>query len=144
MCLAPFPVWGIRTPVFCRLRPGFRPRVFPPSWAGLCAGYGDAEHPGGEQAVGASALYAAADVPDQMTTLCRRLLSAVGDVVDVPDEGLMNAVTALSGSGPAHVFLLTEAMAAAKSWACRQIWLPPCAPDRQWGGALMAEPDIRV
>ena len=62
---------------------------------------------------GVSALYAADDVPDQMTALCRRLLSAVGDVVDLPDEGLMNAVTALSGSGPAYVFLLAEAMAAA-------------------------------
>ncbi len=38
------------------------------------------------------------------------LLQAVGDVVWVDDEKLMNAVTALSGSGPAYVFLLIEAM----------------------------------
>lgn len=62
---------------------------------------------------GVSALYAAPDVPDEMALLCSHLLSAVGDVVDLPDEGLMNAVTALSGSGPAYVFLLAETMAAA-------------------------------
>src|SRR5262249_28427716 len=39
------------------------------------------------------------------------LLSAVGAVEWVSDEALMDAVTALSGSGPAYVFLLAEAMA---------------------------------
>jgi pyrroline-5-carboxylate reductase len=38
------------------------------------------------------------------------LLSAIGAVEWVSDEGLMDAVTALSGSGPAYVFLLAEAM----------------------------------
>lgn len=41
------------------------------------------------------------------------LLSAVGDFVWAPDEKQMDAVTALSGSGPAYVFLLIEAMTAA-------------------------------
>lgn len=38
------------------------------------------------------------------------LLSAIGAVEWVSDEGLMDAVTATSGSGPAYVFLLAEAM----------------------------------
>ncbi|UYN95254.1 MAG: pyrroline-5-carboxylate reductase [Enhydrobacter sp.] len=44
---------------------------------------------------------------------CHELLEAVGQVVWVDDETLMDPVTALSGSGPAYVFLLVEAMAAA-------------------------------
>jgi pyrroline-5-carboxylate reductase len=41
------------------------------------------------------------------------LLAAIGGVEWVSDERLMDAVTALSGSGPAYVFLLAEAMASA-------------------------------
>ncbi len=42
--------------------------------------------------------------------MTRRLLSAVGQCVEVEDEGLMDAVTAVSGSGPAYFFLLMEEM----------------------------------
>ena len=41
------------------------------------------------------------------------LLSAVGDVVWVDDEALLDAITAVSGSGPAYVFLLAECLAEA-------------------------------
>jgi pyrroline-5-carboxylate reductase len=41
------------------------------------------------------------------------LLSAIGRVAFVEDEGLMDAVTAVSGSGPAYVFHLIEAFGAA-------------------------------
>ena len=44
---------------------------------------------------------------------CHELLEAVGQVLWVDDEALLDPVTALSGSGPAYVFLLVEAMAAA-------------------------------
>lgn len=44
---------------------------------------------------------------------CQALLSAVGDVAWVEDESLMDAVTAVSGSGPAYVFLLAECLAEA-------------------------------
>ncbi|SJZ88051.1 pyrroline-5-carboxylate reductase [Enhydrobacter aerosaccus] len=44
---------------------------------------------------------------------CQELLEAVGQAVWIEDEALMDPVTALSGSGPAYVFLLVEAMAAA-------------------------------
>ena len=39
-----------------------------------------------------------------------KLLSAIGDVVWVEKESLLNPVTALSGSGPAYVFLLIETL----------------------------------
>jgi pyrroline-5-carboxylate reductase len=45
--------------------------------------------------------------------LAHRLLAAVGAVEWVGDETLMDAVTAVSGSGPAYVFLLAEALAQA-------------------------------
>ena len=64
---------------------------------------------------GITALYA--DAPNQAPNLARnlasQLLAAVGQVVHVQDEALMDGVTALSGSGPAYVFLLVEAMAEA-------------------------------
>ena len=44
---------------------------------------------------------------------CDRLLRAVGEVAWVDDEGLMDAVTAVSGSGPAYVFHLAECLAEA-------------------------------
>jgi pyrroline-5-carboxylate reductase len=49
------------------------------------------------------------------------LLSAVGIFDWLPDEGFIDAVTALSGSGPAYVFALVEAMAAAGA----ALGLPP-------------------
>lgn len=42
--------------------------------------------------------------------IAQQVFSAVGEVVEVP-EGLMDAVTGLSGSGPAYVALLVEALA---------------------------------
>jgi pyrroline-5-carboxylate reductase len=44
---------------------------------------------------------------------CDALLSAVGNVVWLDDESLLDAVTAISGSGPAYVFLLAECLAKA-------------------------------
>lgn len=43
-------------------------------------------------------------------TLCTALLSAVGEVAWVEDETHLNAVTAVSGSGPAYVFHLIECL----------------------------------
>lgn len=48
--------------------------------------------------------------PAQRET-CDQLLRAVGEVAWVDDEGLMDAVTAVSGSGPAYVFYLAECLA---------------------------------
>ena len=53
---------------------------------------------------GVTALYARSDAPDSMVALARQLLSAIGGVVMIDDEALMDAVTAVSGSGPAYVF----------------------------------------
>lgn len=50
--------------------------------------------------------------PDQRD-IAERLMGAVGEVHWVADEELMHAVTAVSGSGPAYVFHVIEALAAA-------------------------------
>lgn len=45
--------------------------------------------------------------------VCRALLAAIGEVLTVDDEALLDPVTAVSGSGPAYVFLLIECLAEA-------------------------------
>jgi len=62
---------------------------------------------------GISVATAAPGVSEAEKKRCHEILSAVGQVLWVEDEALMDPVTALSGSGPAYVFLLVEAMAAA-------------------------------
>ncbi len=57
---------------------------------------------------GAAALYATAAVDDAGRNAAAAILEAVGIAEWVTDESLLDAVTALSGSGPAYVFLLLE------------------------------------
>lgn len=59
---------------------------------------------------GITALIANEHVTATEIDAAEKLLRAVGDVVRVKTENEMDAVTALSGSGPAYVFLLIEAM----------------------------------
>jgi pyrroline-5-carboxylate reductase len=59
---------------------------------------------------GASAIAVSPAVSSEEQALVVRLFEAVGSVVKV-EERLMDAVTGLSGSGPAYVFLVIEAMA---------------------------------
>ncbi len=59
---------------------------------------------------GITVAVANAKVTARQRKLATDLLSAIGKVEWVKDEALIDAVTALSGSGPAYVFLLAEAM----------------------------------
>lgn len=61
-------------------------------------------------AEGASALFANATTSEQQKEIADSILSAVGTVSWVEEEGLIDAVTAVSGSGPAYFFLVMEAM----------------------------------
>jgi pyrroline-5-carboxylate reductase len=62
---------------------------------------------------GVSALFANPQVSAAQKELCGALLSAVGEFHWIDDEEHMHAITAMSGGGPAYVFLLIEALARA-------------------------------
>lgn len=60
--------------------------------------------------VGATALYANGNVTPVQRDLASTILGAVGLIEWVPEESQLDAITALSGSGPAYFFLFMEAM----------------------------------
>ncbi|MCP4695267.1 MAG: pyrroline-5-carboxylate reductase [Gammaproteobacteria bacterium] len=59
---------------------------------------------------GASALFAEENVSKDHRELAERILRAVGLTLWLEEESLLDAVTALSGSGPAYFFLVMEAL----------------------------------
>lgn len=62
---------------------------------------------------GVSGLFAPPAIAAQDRALAERLMAAVGGVVWVDSESQIDAVTAISGSGPAYFFLMAEALAEA-------------------------------
>jgi pyrroline-5-carboxylate reductase len=62
---------------------------------------------------GVTAAFANPEVSETQRNWSERLLSAVGSFHWLADEAAIDAVTAISGGGPAYVFALTEALAAA-------------------------------
>ncbi|MFP3040883.1 pyrroline-5-carboxylate reductase [Treponema primitia] len=59
---------------------------------------------------GVIAMSASSEVPEETLAMLEKILSAAG-IVDRLDENYMDAVTGLSGSGPAFVYLFIEALA---------------------------------
>ncbi|MCU7836423.1 MAG: pyrroline-5-carboxylate reductase [gamma proteobacterium symbiont of Taylorina sp.] len=59
---------------------------------------------------GATALYANNQVNDEQKTLAESILRSAGLTLWLDNESDMDAVTALSGSGPAYIFLILEAL----------------------------------
>jgi pyrroline-5-carboxylate reductase len=88
---------------------GFLERALPPETAIVRA------MPNTPAAIGRGITVAVANprVTAAQRALANALLAATGAVEWVADEGLMDAVTAVSGSGPAYVFLLAESLARA-------------------------------
>jgi pyrroline-5-carboxylate reductase len=60
---------------------------------------------------GATAYFPAPSVTERDLQLTEAILEAAGWCWRAPNEGLLDAVTGLSGSGPAYVFLILEALA---------------------------------
>ena len=69
---------------------------------------------------GAAGLYANKKVDAKQRATAQALMEAVGKALWIEDESLMDAVTAVSGSGPAYFFLLMECM----ETAARELGLP--------------------
>ena len=93
---------------------------------------------------GISGLVASPATLPPQREFAQRLLEAVGEAVWLPDEAHMDAVTAVSGSGPAYLFLFAEKLAE----AARSAGLPPDLAGRlarktiEGAAALMeAEPE---
>jgi pyrroline-5-carboxylate reductase len=122
-------VFAIKPQVADDVVPGYRRLVRPDTVfmsimagktiAGLARHLGDAAivrvMPNTPAAIGRAISVACANprVSDAQRALCNELLAAIGESTWVTDESLMDAVTAVSGSGPAYVFLLIETLAAA-------------------------------
>ena len=88
---------------------------------------------------GVSVLYANANAGDADREAAEAVLSAVGKTLWVEEESALDAVTAVSGSGPAYFFYLMEAMAEAG----RELGLTPelaeaLTVETAWGAARMA------
>ena len=62
---------------------------------------------------GVTGMFANTRVTQEQRSVAESILRAVGIVVWVDDEATMDAITALSGSGPAYIFLFIEALQAA-------------------------------
>ena len=75
---------------------------------------------------GMSVLFASPAAGPSHKRVSKVLMGAVGDTAWIAEEAQMDAVTAVSGSGPAYVFLLAEAMAEAGVDA----GLPPALADQ--------------
>jgi pyrroline-5-carboxylate reductase len=122
-------VFAVKPQVADQVLPGYRRWVRPETlFVSIVAGKtlaGMARHLGGAALVrtmpntpaaigrGITVACASPSVTPSQRQLCKRLLTAAGESAWVEDEGLLDAVTAVSGSGPAYVFLLIEALARA-------------------------------
>ena len=88
---------------------------------------------------GITALYANANVTNAGRAAAEEILGAVGKTLWVDDEAAIDAVTALSGSGPAYFFYLMEAMAeAGQSLGLTPETAAALTVETAWGAARMA------
>ena len=93
---------------------------------------------------GVTAMAVGDGVSEAMQKLAEEILSVVGKVVWIDDEADMDAVTAVSGSGPAYVFLMRESLEAAALTAGLEPGLAAMLAEETISGAvaLMRESDL--
>jgi pyrroline-5-carboxylate reductase len=118
-------VWAVKPQIFGAAAPPCRPHVAGALQLSVMAGIRSdaiAAATGSDRVVrampntpaligrGISGLYARPGVDDADRALVERVLAPTGSLLWFGDESLLDAVTALSGSGPAYVFYLIETM----------------------------------
>jgi pyrroline-5-carboxylate reductase len=87
---------------------------------------------------GVTVLFAAPEATPADRAFCEQLFGAVGTVYWIAEEALMDAVTAVSGSGPAYVFAVVEAfMAAAREIGLSEDLSAALVADTVSGAATM-------
>ncbi|WP_419903798.1 pyrroline-5-carboxylate reductase [Kiloniella sp.] len=62
---------------------------------------------------GMTVLYANPNVSEEQKAVCQEFMAAVGETAWLDSEGQIDAVTGVSGSGPAYIFLMAECLAQA-------------------------------
>ncbi|MBQ24766.1 pyrroline-5-carboxylate reductase [Alcanivorax sp.] len=88
---------------------------------------------------GATGLYAADDVSDAQKAMAREILGSVGIAFWFDEEKELDAVTAVSGSGPAYFFLLMESLIeAAKAQGLDAATARQMVLQTAWGAAQLA------
>ena len=85
---------------------------------------------------GVTAMAVGDGVSEAMQKLAEEILSVVGKVVRLDDEADMDAVTAVSGSGPAYVFLMRESLEAAARTAGLEPGLAAMLAEETISGAV--------
>jgi pyrroline-5-carboxylate reductase len=95
---------------------------------------------------GVTVLVANRHASPEQRALCEALMAAVGQVHWIEDEELMHAITAMSGGGPAYLFLLIEALARAgmRSGLPERLALPLARATIAGSGALAASSEEPV
>ncbi len=93
---------------------------------------------------GITAAFAKIGTTDKQKAQCQSLLEAVGAVVWLDEEAQLDPVTAVSGSGPAYVFLLTECLTKAgmEAGLSRELAEALALATVAGSGELMAQSDL--
>jgi len=89
---------------------------------------------------GMAALYAGPGTEDSQRALAEQVMAPTGELLWVEEEALLDAVTAVSGSGPAYFFLVMEAMQAAGE----QLGLSPAQARRLVGQTALGAAQMAV
>jgi pyrroline-5-carboxylate reductase len=109
--LRKMPAEGVGEKLFISIAAGVRTRVFLEALGKESGVVRAMPNTPAQAGMGSTGLYFSAGVREEQKDWTRRIFSSFGTVAEFSREDLLDVVTALSGSGPAYVFLFIEALA---------------------------------